>query len=76
MKTHDWERRGLIGRTRAMITLVLAAIAVGMVGAPALAQQDPAKVYYFDADGWFGKDISFPPMPANSAPITSSSRLM
>ncbi len=62
MKTHDWDSRGLVGRTRAMITLMLAAIAVGVVGAPALAHQDPAKVYYFAADGWFGKDISFTPM--------------
>ncbi|MEO1280037.1 MAG: hypothetical protein AAFV77_13840, partial [Planctomycetota bacterium] len=62
MKTHDWDNRGLVGRTRAMITLMLAAIAVGVVGAPALAQQEPAKVYYFAADGWFGKDISFTPM--------------
>lgn len=60
MNTHESGRRGLRDRLRqasvgAMAALILAA-------APALAQQEPAKVYSFTADGWFGKDISFTPL--------------
>lgn len=49
-------RSRLHGLWMALVTAVL------LSAGPALAQQEPAKVYYFTADGWFGKDISFTPL--------------
>lgn len=62
MNAYNRGGRGLINRLRYAITGLAATLALATVAAPAVAQQDPAKVYYFDADGWFGKDITFTPM--------------
>jgi len=62
MKMHELDNRGLIGRLRAVATLAIAAMVLGLAAMPAEAQQETPKVYYFAADGWFGKDITFTPM--------------
>lgn len=54
--------RSLCLRMRGTLA-ALAAVGLMMLAvSPASAQQSPAKVYYIDADGWFGKDISFTPL--------------
>lgn len=60
MITQESARRGLRDRLRQAATGAVAALL--LAAGPALAQQEPAKVYSFTADGWFGKDISFTPL--------------
>lgn len=60
MITQESARRGLRDRLRQAATVAVAALL--LTAGPALAQQEPAKVYSFTADGWFGKDISFTPL--------------
>lgn len=66
MNTHERGWQGqlgiLCGRLRDTLAVVAAVALLALVASPAVAQQDPAKVYFFKADGWFGKDISFTPM--------------
>lgn len=60
MSMRDCGGRGVWNRLRQLWVGLVAAVL--LTAGPALAQQEPAKVYYFTADGWFGKDISFTPL--------------
>lgn len=66
MNTHERGWSGLLGRVcvgaRGALAMLAAVAMLVLVTSPAVAQQTPAKVYYIDADGWFGKDISFTPL--------------
>lgn len=66
MNTHERGLQGLLGqvrvRTRGTLAMLAAVAMMVLAVSPAEAQQEPAKVYYINADGWFGKDISFTPM--------------
>lgn len=66
MNAYDRGGRGRIGRLRhAMTGLVVglaATLALAVVASPAAAQQEPARVYTFTLDGWFGKDVSETPI--------------
>lgn len=49
-------------RSIGTLTVLGMALVLGLTASPAAAQREPAKVYHFSADGWFGKDIAFTPM--------------
>lgn len=66
MNAYDKGRRGLIGRLRHATTGLVgglaATLALASFASPAMAQQEPARVYTFTLDGWFGKDVSETPI--------------
>jgi hypothetical protein len=62
MNAYNRGGQGLMNRLRYAITGLVALLALAFVVSPAVAQQDPAKVYYIEADGWYGKDITFTPL--------------
>lgn len=62
MSTQTSVRQGLMGRLGRMWLGMAAVLAMAFIAAPAAAQQDPARVYTFTLDGWFGKDVSETPI--------------
>lgn len=65
MNANDREGRGLLGRlsgVRGALTGLIALVAVVLLASPAMAQREPARVYAFTLDGWFGKDVSQTPI--------------
>lgn len=47
---------------RSIMGLTLMALVMTCMAGPAWSQQEPAKVYTFTLDGWFGKDVSETPI--------------
>ncbi len=71
MNTHDSGSRGLLGHLKDSIkaftrltglTGLAAVLALTLVASPAAARGEPARVYTFTLDGWFGKDVSESPI--------------
>lgn len=62
MKRYDRVRPGVFGWPRAMVGALVVMLAIALPAIPASAQQEPAKVYTFTLDGWFGKDVSQTPI--------------
>ena len=53
---------GMFARMGSAVATVVACLAIMAVAAPVEAQQEPARVYAFTLDGWFGKDVSETPI--------------
>lgn len=66
MNAYDRGVWGLVGRLRHAVTglagCLAVMLAVALLSSPAHAQQEPARVYSFTLDGWFGKDVSETPI--------------